>query len=69
MPFLALFVTGYFLTGGWMLQQSSDGLLETRGRRLTVREKTVPGSVTPMWGASEGRLRAAATELWLRTAK
>ena len=69
MPFLALFVTGYFLTGGWMLQQSSDGLLETRGRRLTVREKTVPGNVTPMWGASEGRLRAAATELWLRAAK
>ena len=69
MPFLALFVAGYFLTAGWMLQQSSDGELEARGRRLTVGGKTVPGSFAPMWGAFEGRVRAAATELWLRTAK
>ncbi len=69
MPFLALFVTGYFLTGGWMLQQSSLDAVEARGRRLRLREKAVSGAVASMWGTSGERARAAASTLWLRTAK
>ncbi len=69
MPFLALFVAGYFLTAGWMLRQSSDGALGARGWRLTVGGKAIPDSFGPMWGAFEGRVREAAAQLWLRTAK
>ena len=69
MPFLALFVTGYFLTGGWMLQQSSFDAVEARGRRVRLREKAVSGAVASMWETSGERARAAASTLWLRTAK
>ena len=69
MPFLGLFVTGYFLTGGWMLQQSSLDAVETRSRRLRLRENAVFGAVASIWGTSGERARAAASTLWLRTAK